>query len=169
MRRYAEDTKVPVARSRSEIDKLLYDWGADAIQWSDDLRQSRVTLRFLWTWEGHQYVARFSLQLSSAEDLRKEAIDRRTHRPSDRKLEALMRDRGRIEHRALVLWLKAAFNAVRSGIVSAESLFLAFFEGRDGQTVGEVALPRFSGLLTGSAVRLLPLADMHHDGADHED
>lgn len=156
MRRYAEDTQVPISRSRAEIDRMLRDWGADAIQWSDDFKHDKVLLRFLWTWEERQYVARFSIALPSRAELSCQAIDRRTRRVSENKLDALMQARGRTEHRILALWLKAAFNAVNAGIVTAEALFLAFFEGRDGQTVAEVALPRLPDLLSGSAVKLLP-------------
>lgn len=158
MRRYAENTQVPISRSRAEIDGILRGWGADAIQWSDDFKHDKVMLRFLWTWQERQYVARFTIALPTAKDLSVNAVDGRTGRTSERKLEALMADRGKQEHRILALWLKAAFNAVDSGIVTAEALFLAFFEGRDGQTVAEVALPRLPDLLAGSAMRLLPEA-----------
>jgi hypothetical protein len=158
MRRYAENTQVPISRSRAEIDDILRNWGADAIQWSDDFKHNQVLLRFLWTWEERQYVARFTIALPTAEELGKDAIDNRSGRVSPGKLQVLMAGRGKQEHRILALWLKAAFNAVDAGIVSAEALFLAFFEGHDGQTVAEVALPRLPDLLAGSAMRLLPAA-----------
>lgn len=158
MRRYAEGTQVPIARSRAEVDKILRDWGADAIQWSDDFRKDQVLLRFLWTWEGQQYVARITLALPTADELSKDAVDGRSGRVSQGKLQTLMAGRGKQEHRILALWLKAAFNAVDAGIVTAEAIFLAFFEGRDGQTVAEVALPRLPDLLVGNATRLLPAA-----------
>jgi hypothetical protein len=155
-RRYAEETRVPISRSRAEIDRLLREWGADAIQWSDDFRHDRVMLRFLWTWEEQQYVARFTLSLPTAKDLEVKAINMTTRRVSESKMSALMQGRGKVEHRILALWLKAAFNGVAAGIVTAEALFLAFFEGHDGQTMGEVAIPRLPVLLHGSAMKLLP-------------
>jgi hypothetical protein len=39
--------------------------------------------------------------------------------------------------------------------VSAAALFLPFLEGADGQTFGEVALPRLSKMLTQGAHALL--------------
>jgi hypothetical protein len=155
MRRFAQDTAVPVTKSRSEIDVLLREWGANAIQWSDDFETAVTTLRFIWTFDGLKYLARFNMQLPSKAQLAKKAIDGRTGRPSPKKLEALMKARGKSEHRLLLLWLKAALNAVASGMVTAEMIFLPFMEGNDGRTMGEIAVPRMAQLLTGSAARLL--------------
>lgn len=154
-RRYADGTAVPVARSRGEIDKLLREWGADGIQWSDDFKRDLVQLRFLWTSGERQYLARFAVQLPTAEELEPQARDGRNGRVSKPRLDKLMADRGKQEHRLLLLWLKAALNAVAAGIVSAETIFLPFFEDADGSTVAEVALPKLAGLLTGGAARLL--------------
>lgn len=156
MKRYASNTNVAIAKSRAEIDRLLRDWGADAIQWSDDFKHDKVMLRFLWTWERQQYVARFTIGLPTAQDLSANAVDGRSGEVSDRKLNTLMRERGKSEHRILALWLKGVFNAVDAGIVTAETIFLPFFEGHDGKTMAEVALPRLPDLLSGSAKRLLP-------------
>jgi hypothetical protein len=60
-----------------------------------------------------------------------------------------------MEHRVLLLWIKAAFNAVEAGIVTAEQIFLPFLEGADGKTVSEIAIPRMAELTRGSAGRLL--------------
>lgn len=159
MRRYAEDTAVPIARSRSEIDKLLREWGADGIQWSDNFRSNQVVLRFLWETAGGKYLARFEVRLPSSEDLEPDAIDKRTRKVSQARLQKLLEERGKREHRVLLLWLRAALNAVQLGIVTAEALFLPFLEGRDGKTVAEFAIPRLAGLLSGGAERLLPAGD----------
>jgi len=155
MRRYAQDTSVAVSKSRGEIDKLLRNWSAKGIQWSDDFEHDLVSLRFIWVFEGIDYMARFSIALPSHGELNKEAYDRRTGQFSKRKMDRLMDMRGRAEHRLLLLWFKAAVNAVAAGIVSAETIFLPFMEGKDGQTVAEIAIPRLSKLMSGSATRLL--------------
>jgi hypothetical protein len=155
MRRYAQDTSVAVSKSRSEIDTLLRQWGANALQWSDDFTNGKVTLRFVWRYEEADYLARFVLELPSEEQIKAQSIDRRSRRYSQNKFNQLVSGRGRSEHRILLLWLKAALNAVDSGIVSAETLFLPWLEGKDGRTVAEVAVPHLERLMSGSAMKLL--------------
>lgn len=154
-RRYAQDTSVPIARSRGEIDKLLRDWGAKGIQWSDDYENDRTMLRFVWVFDGVDYMARFVINLPKKESLEDLAIDGRTGDVNENKMRKLMDARGKQENRILLLWLKAALNAVASGMVSAETLFLPFLEGKNGETVAEVALPNLKSLASGSAKKLL--------------
>jgi hypothetical protein len=156
MRRYAEDTAVPISRTRGEIDRLLRDWGAEAIAWSDDFRHDSVNLRFVWPKDAARFMARFRLRLPTRKDLEADAIDGRTGRVSEIKMTKLLDERGKREHRTLLLWLKGALNAVDLGLVSAEAIFLPFLEGKDGQTVAEVLVPRMGVLLEGSAELLLP-------------
>lgn len=152
---FAEDTSVSVGRSRGEIDDLLRSWGADGIRWTDHFTEGNVCLEFLWTHQKLQYLARFSVQLPDRAELEKRAIDGRSNKPSENKLRQLLEARGRWEHRVLLLWLKACFNAIEAGIVTPEVIFLPFLVGKDGRTVAEVAVPKLSGLLAGSAGRLL--------------
>jgi len=153
-------TVSPRARTRGEIDKLLRDWGSLGIQWTDDWQHDQVTVRFGWKDKtGQQYMARFAIKLPGREVLSKYAIDGRSGVVSERKLAALMDARGKQEHRLLLLWLKAALNAVEAEIIPAEALFLPFLEGRDGQTVAEVCIPRMARLLEGNAGLLLPEGD----------
>lgn len=159
MRRFAQDTTVPISRSRGEVDELLRGWGAEGVQWTDEWGAGKVTLRFVWPKGGGRYQARLSLTLPTDDAIR--ALPSSKIGPSwnRRVSEARVRDaiaaRGKREHRLLLLWLKAAFNAVDAGLVAAEVIFLPFLEGRDGETVAERALPRMADLLVGSADRLL--------------
>lgn len=155
MRRFAQDTAVPISRSRGEIDKLLRDWGATGIQWTDEFDKDRVTLQFIWPKEEHSYMARFSVVLPGRKDLEADAVDGRSGQVSERKMEMLLDARGKAEHRLLLLWLKAALNAVEAGIVEAEAIFLPFLVGADGRTVAQVALPRLAQLVTEDAGKLL--------------
>ncbi len=129
-RRYANETAVPIARSRGEIDKLLRQWGADAIQWTDEFSQNRTVLRFRWSHEGAEYGARITLELPGESDIDEHAIDLRTGRRSKVKFEKLMAARGKREHRVLLLFLKAAFNAI-------EAVPLAFAAGWDAGVKAE--------------------------------
>lgn len=156
MRRYAEATAVPIARSRQEIDRLLREWGAEAIQWSDDFKGGRVSLRFLWVRDEARYIARFTIMIPTDEQLASRATDGRSGRFSETKLRRMVISRGRQEHRLLLLWLKAALNAVEGGLVSPAAIFLPFLEGSNGKTVGEEAIPRLEALLTSTPRALLP-------------
>lgn len=156
--RFAQDTEVPIARSRAEIEKLLRNWKCDGIRWTDLYSRGLVFLEFMWNRsEDESYLARFHIQLPTDDQLSTHAIDQRSGRVSLNKLERLKEGRGRMEHRILALWLKAALNAVEAGIVNAETLFLPWLVGGDGQTVADVAIPKLQKLLGGSATRLLAL------------
>lgn len=148
MRRFAQDTAVPVARSRSEIDKILREWGAEGVQWTDDWSRDLVQLRFIWASNGEKYLARFDVQLPRHAEVQ-------ARNPPGR-AQTLIEQGQRSAHRVLALWLKAAFNAVAAGIVDAETIFLPFLQGQDGATVAQVALPRLPKLLAGGANLLLP-------------
>jgi predicted component of type VI protein secretion system len=78
--------------------------------------------------------------------------------PTAKQLEDYREQRRRQSYRVLLLWLKAALNAVEAGLVSAAAVFLPWLEDAQGQTVAEVALPHIAELMRGSARRLLPEA-----------
>lgn len=153
--RFAEGTSVSMGKSRGEIDDLLRAWGCNGVSWLDDYEAGVVQLQFRWKRDDLVYLARFSLRLPSEAALRERAIDGRTKRFSQTKLDALRKANGQQEHRVLLLWLKAAFNAVDAGIVDAATIFLPFLVGADGQTVADVAVPKLAKLLRGSAMQLL--------------
>lgn len=150
MKRYAQSTAVPISKSRGEIEKLLRVWGADAIQWSDNFTDGHVSLRFVWS----GYVARFDVTLETEASIKGRCLNR-WKEVVPGKLRQEMDRRGRQEHRVLLLWLKAALNAIEMGIVSPEALFLAFLEDKNGRTVSEVAIPKLGQLGLGSATKLL--------------
>lgn len=137
-RRYAETTSVSVGRSRQELDDLLRRWGCAAISWSDNFEQGWAQLSFAWKRDADVYLAKFRIKITATGH---------TKRDQERI--------GRQEHRVLCLWIKAALNAVDSGIIPAEAIFLPFLVGKDGQTVADVALPRLPSLLKGGADHLL--------------
>lgn len=157
MRKFAQGTKVQVGKSRGEIDKLLRNWGATAIQWSDDYKRGLVLLRFIWTHKDVEYMARFSVQLQTLAEIEEEAKSEYSGEILEGRKKKLLADLGKQEHRLLLLWLKASLNAVEAGIIAPEVLFLPFFEGLDGRTVAEIAVPNLPKLAAGSADKLLAL------------
>lgn len=157
---YASTTIVAVSESRGEIDGLLRKWGAKKVLWGDDWDAGQVLLRFVWNFEDRDYGARIVLQLPTDDELRRESRHATTGQFLQSKFEKLGVARGRSEHRLLLLWLKASFNAIEAGLIQAEALFLPFLEGSDGLTVAEFVLPRIATMLqAGGTKNLLTLGD----------
>lgn len=156
---YAQGTSVPIGKTRAAIDELLRRWRCDAIRWADHFAEGLVRLEFIWTRDGVQYLARLELRLPDDATLRRRARHAQTGAFLDSKYDRLRSECGRQEHRIMLLWLTAAFNAVDAGLVSAETIFLPFLVGRDGQTVAEAALPRLPELLRGAAASILALPE----------
>lgn len=156
-RRYAEDTSVPIGKSRHEIDGLLRDWGCHQIMWGDDYRQGRAVVRFVWEFEGTQYVARVTLKIPTDKELEAEAVHATTRAFLPAKFAKLAARRGWPEHRQLALWLRACFNAIEAGIIEPGQVFMPFLEDATGHTLGETLLPRLPQMLErGGARNLLP-------------
>ncbi len=146
-KRYAAETSVRSGKSREEIDTLLRQWGCHQIIWADDFREGRVELRFIWEHEGVEYVARFPLSIPTDDDIRKIARHSTTHRFLQAKFDRIAQRRGWAEHRQLLLWLKATFNAVEAGIIEAACVFLPFIEDAEGVTFSERVLPNLPKIL----------------------
>ena len=154
-RRYAKGTKVGVAKSREEIDRILRKWGADQLQWSEDVKGGKSMLRFLWEFDGAEYCARFVVNVPSEAEIKDESVDGRTGEFSQNKFDQAMKRRGMVEHRELALLLKAIFVAVEAGLIQAEQILLPFLEDRDGQTVAELVLPHMKTIHKRGGVKLL--------------
>ena len=134
-RRHAETTRVPVAQSRSEIDQLLRVWLCDGVRWTDHFNEGRAVLEFVWPHDGAKYMARFVLVLSDEGD-------------ADQEFRRL--------HRVLRVYLMAQFNAVESGLVSVEEVFLSHIVGPNDLTVGQQLVAQLPKLIGTSAAMLLP-------------
>jgi len=155
--RYATTTTVNTAKSRGAIDHLLRRWGCHQIMWADDFREGRVLLRFVWEHEGTQYIARFPLKIPTDDELRKRARHATSGAFLQSKYDDLSKRRGWAEHRQLLLWLRATFNAVESGIIEPACVFLPFLEDSQGVTFSERVLPQLPKLLDrGGAANLIP-------------
>lgn len=127
---YAQDTSVPVERSRAEIERLLRHHGATSIAsgWEDGRAaiQCRIQGR----------VLRFTVPLP----LRAEY----GHTPAGRtrttaQITAAVEQAERSRWRALMLVIKAKIEAVESGIETFENAFLGNILLPSGETMGEWA------------------------------
>lgn len=154
---YANQTTVSVSKSRGEIDSLLQKWGARQVVWGDDWEAGQVLLKFVWVHDEADYGARFILQLATNDEVRSRSHHATNGQFLQNKFDKLCADRGKSEHRLLLLWLKAYFNAVEAGLVTAEQLFMPFLEGVDGRTVSEMFLPKLHTMLEAGGTRNLLL------------
>ena len=113
-RRYAEDTKVPVAQSRTQIEAMLRKSGAERVLHMDE--PGEAVVMFLLTGR------LIKLLVPIAPDARDQ-------------------ERRRV-WRALGLVIKAKLEATASGIETVESAWLAHVVLPDGQTVGRWIEPQ---------------------------
>jgi hypothetical protein len=119
-RRYAEDTKVPVERSRSEIESVLQRYGATAFCYGYNTLTGASQIEFV----ANSRRVRFILPIPADE------------KPA--KFEQVKRQRWR----ALLLSIKAKLEAVECGISEFESEFLAnIVDPSNNRTVGESVRP----------------------------
>lgn len=151
-RKFAEGTSVPVAKSKEDIAKLLREWGADRVAWQEDFKKGDIFLGFVWTKDDKQYGCRLHVSLRTEKAVREDPdnLDRRTGDVNENRVREALNRAGRSELRLLLLWLKAAFNAIDAGIVDAETLFLPFFITGNGETVADVVMPNLPSLVQGN-------------------
>jgi len=114
--KYAAKTKVPVDRSRSEIEAILKRYGADQFGSAIDNDTHRAMVQFRCVGR----IVRFEMTLPIGE-------------------QAL-----RSQWRALTLAIKAKLESVASRIETFEEAFLAHVVMPNGQTFGNVAIPQIA-------------------------
>lgn len=159
-RRYAQDTGVSYHRSREQIGKLLEDWGAEGVQWTDEWKpEPKFTCKFLWNFKDkkdndHPLMAKFVLKCDD-ELLQDRSIDGRSGELSEKKYAQNRKQWVNRAHRLLLIILKALFNAIDEGIYTPEVLFASFVEHSSGVTVGELFAEQITKLSTMAMPKLL--------------
>lgn len=118
--RYAENTSVPVDRSRSEIEKQLQRFGASG---------------FGYGWEGSQEVIAFTYRGKQVR------LTLPMPSPSGFRTEAAREKERRRRWRSLAMVIKALLVGVADDILSFEEAFLSYFVMPDGLTLGERIIP----------------------------
>uniref|UniRef100_A0A6M3L2P3 Uncharacterized protein n=1 Tax=viral metagenome TaxID=1070528 RepID=A0A6M3L2P3_9ZZZZ len=142
MSRYAQNTSVPVERSRAEIESILQRYGASQFVsgWSME-GEPKATIQFrLGT-----RVIRFLLPLPDPKSEEFTRTPARRNRRSPAEAQAAWEQACRQRWRALALAIKAKLEAVEAGISEFESEFLAHIvDPKIGRTVGEVIRPQLA-------------------------
>lgn len=146
--RYADRTKVPIDRSKAEIERILTRYGADEVGYA--IRRDKAAVIF----SAHGKHLRFVLPLPAVADVAKTPAGRRRTVKSQAEFLALESKR---RWRALALEIKAKLEAVETGIAIFEQEFLAQIVLPNGRTVAEEVLPRVEEIYrTGRVMGLLP-------------
>lgn len=112
-RRYAEDTEVPVARSKLEIDALLRTHGAKAI----------ATI-----WDSDRYALMFEMRG------RRVRLDLRAPDPKEFSSTRAFEKEERRRWRVMLVTLKMKLEVVASGDTDFDAEFLAYLVLPDGRT-----------------------------------
>ena len=133
---YAENTSVPIERSKAEIEGMLTRYGADQFVSGWREREARIQFR------AKDRLVRFTLTMPDPAD--KKFTQHPRYSWNTRSSEAAMKAHDqecRRLWRALALVVKAKLEAVTSGITAFEEEFLAHIVMPDGKTVAEHTLP----------------------------
>ena len=133
---YAEKTTVPVSKTRIEIEELIRKHGAG--QFISGYSGNKLMIGF--TAAGRQ--VRFIVEIPSGKN--------------QRDMEQLERQRWR----ALLLVIKAKFEAIDSGVSCFDDEFLAHIVLPDGQTAGQWIQPQIDAAYeTGNMPAMLPMLE----------
>jgi len=145
-KRFAEATKVPVAQSRAEIERLLDRHKAKQYGTAVDyeLRQARVQFRL------HERIVRFLIALPDANKLRGERLAQAE----------------RQRWRALLLVIKAKLEAVENDIATFEEEFLAHIVLPNDKTVADYVIPQVSAMYQAGKMLALPERSERGDGGE---
>jgi hypothetical protein len=136
--RYAQNTSVPVERSRNEIEATLLRYGAAQFMYGWE-NTGAIIAFVVETPQGKRQV-RFELPLPSRDERRftHHSQGTRTASAAEKMWEQACRQRWR----ALLLVVKAKLEAVESGIATFEDEFLAYIMLPDGNTVSQLLAPQ---------------------------
>lgn len=134
MTKYAENTAVPVDRSKAEIERILGRYGAASFGYMTQGNQAIIIF------VAHGKQIRFILPLPDPTDDRFGKSPTGRSRKSTAASDAYQQEVRR-RWRALSLAIKAKLEAVQTGIAAFEHEFLAHIVLSNGKTVGETVLP----------------------------
>jgi hypothetical protein len=145
---YAANTKVSPESSRTEIERTLARYGADAFGFGYQDGRAIVSFRC----EGRH--VRFEVQTPALSEFER---TRGGVWRSEAQQRAAQGQALRQRWRALALLVKAKLEAVEAGIETFEAAFLPYVVLPSGETVGEALIPQVAAAYeTGTMPSLLP-------------
>jgi hypothetical protein len=142
---YAQDTEVPIEKSRTEIETLVRKSGATKFVSSWDDKESIIIFVC------RNRLIRFKVPMPTMEEAKKTVTGKVRHEDNARK--KWLEKEGRRRWRALLLCIKAKLESVSSGIETFDEAFLSHIVTDDKRTVYERILD------TKSTLKMLPPAE----------
>jgi len=135
-----QQSSTPVAKSQEDIRRILAKYGADGCQFSEDWKEMKLYVRFLYTLGQVQHAVCFRVPIPKAETRSEGGRPR-----SATQVQKLQEQYERGIWRAVFWAIKSRMEAVDFGIETFEEAFLSHFElpGTDRQ-IGDVLLPRLA-------------------------
>ncbi len=139
-----DNTATPVANSQEAIRRILNKYGADGVQFSEEWKEKRIMVRFLYSVGHIQYSVIFKVPIPE--------VDTTTSTGRQRKgtqMEKLQAQAHRGIWRAVFWAIKSRMEAVAFGIETFQEAFMSHFEiPGTNSTIGDMVLPRLeSGTL----------------------
>jgi len=134
---YAENTAVPVERSRAEIERLLTQHKCTKFASGVDHEAHRATVQFT----AHQRIVKFEITLPDPTDPKYKRIKNSYLYRNAAGVAKVVEQETRTRWRALLLVIKAKLEAIESGISTFEQEFLAHVLLPNQQTVAEFIGP----------------------------
>jgi len=150
MAKYAENTQVPVDRSKAEIERILDRYGADQFMYG--IRDDAAMIMF----HAHNRIVRFVIPLPDKrnKDIKQTPTGRA--RSSSMVIQEYEKECRR-RWRALVLSIKGKLEAVETGIMTFEEEFMANIVLPNDQTVSDFMIPQIAQAYNnGNMPKMLP-------------
>jgi hypothetical protein len=148
--RYASDTVVPIDRSRSEIERILSRYGAEAFMYATKPDRAMIAFQV----KGRHVRMVLPMPTERDEEI---SLDRWGRKAKGPVIQKRIEQEARRRWRAMALVIKAKLEAVTSGIAVFEDEFLAYMVLPNDVTVGEWARPQLAQIYeSGKMPKLLP-------------
>ena len=141
MSTYAKNTRVPVDRSRAEVERVLTRYGATGFGYHWERRE--VPVNPTPTHGPKTELREYASVVFQVKDRR---IRLDVPMPTEREAGSPAKRDGAVRQRwrAVLLVIKAKLEAVSSGISTLEAEFLANVVTDDGTTIGDAIIPRLT-------------------------
>jgi hypothetical protein len=150
MTKYAENTVVPIERSKAEIERILVRYGADQFMYG--YKKEKAMVMFM----AHNRLVRFFVPMPNRDnrEIQETPTGRiRTESAAQQEYEKEVRRRWR----ALALSIKGKLESVESGIMTFEEEFMANIVLPNDTTVAEFMIPQIQvAYKTGAMPKALP-------------